>query len=66
MIKFSYDKAGDILEIRFSDAVISSSEYVEEAGLVIDYDGHGNIVGLEIIAFSKKVGKNHELEAMAV
>lgn|GEM_PF-6262033 len=42
------------------------SEYIEESGLVVDYNQHGDIVGLEIIPFSKKVGKNEELAAMAI
>lgn len=66
MIKISYDSEGDILEIRFSEDTISDSEYIEESGLVVDYNQHGNIVGLEIISFSKKVGKNEELAAMAI
>ena len=37
MIKISYDEEGDILEIKFSESSISSSEYIEESGLVIDY-----------------------------
>lgn len=36
MIKISYDKEGDVLEIRFSESVISDSEYVGESGLVLD------------------------------
>ncbi|MCK4448625.1 MAG: DUF2283 domain-containing protein [Candidatus Marinimicrobia bacterium] len=66
MIKISYDKEGDVLEIRFSDDAIIDSEYVEESGLVVDYDAHSNIVGLEIISFSKKVKIKQEAEVLAV
>ncbi|MCD6506830.1 DUF2283 domain-containing protein [Candidatus Poribacteria bacterium] len=66
MIKISYDKEGDVLEIKFSDDPASDSEYVEESGLVIDYDNSGNIVALEIISFSKRVKREQAVEALAI
>lgn len=66
MIKISYDQEGDILEIRFSEEPISDSEYIEESGLVLDYNDKGNIVSLEIISFSNKVSKYQEIKAMAI
>ncbi|MDI6603446.1 MAG: DUF2283 domain-containing protein [Patescibacteria group bacterium] len=66
MIKISYDKRGDVLEIRFSENAINDSEYMEEAGLVVDYDRESNIVAVEIISFSKRVGRKEEAEALAI
>jgi len=66
MIKISYDQEGDVLEIKFSEETISDSEYIEESGLVLDYNDSGNIVGLEIISFSNKVSKYQEIKAMAI
>lgn len=66
MIKISYDKDGDVLEIRFSENAIHDSEYVEESGLVLDYDKGGGIVAVEIIAFSKRVSKDELVEAIAM
>ena len=66
MIKISYDKAGDVLEIRFSENAIADSEYVEESGLVLDYDEGGNIVAIELISFSKRVGRSEVAEAIAI
>ncbi len=66
MIKISYDKEGDVLEIRFADKKIKESEYVDKSGLVLDYDGSGNIVAVEIISFSKKVSKDETAEAIAM
>jgi len=66
MIKISYDKDGDVLEIKFSESSVSNSEYIEESGLVLDYDKDGNIVGLEIISFSRRVKGNRVAEAIAV
>jgi len=66
MIKISYDKEGDVLEIKFSEKNIEDSEYLEESGLVLDYDKNGNIVAIEVVSFSKRVGKNELTEAIAV
>jgi uncharacterized protein YuzE len=66
MIKISYDKEGDILEIRFSDDAVSDSEYVKESGLVVDYDDSGNIIAVEIISFSKRVKREQAVEVLAI
>jgi uncharacterized protein YuzE len=66
VIKISYDKEGDVLEIRFSEEAIAESEYIEESGLVVDYGKDGNIVAMEIISFSKRVRKDHTMEALSV
>ncbi|MBF0338745.1 MAG: DUF2283 domain-containing protein [Nitrospirae bacterium] len=57
MLKISYDKEGDVLEIRFSDALVEGTEYIDESGLVVDFDGDNNIVAFEIISFSKRADK---------
>lgn len=66
MIKISYDKEGDILEIRFSENTIVDSEYLEESGLVLDYNKSNNIVAVEITSFSKRVSKDEVLEAISI
>ena len=66
MIKISYDKEGDVLEIKFSENPILDSEYIEESGLVLDYDKSRNIVAVEIMSFSKKVSKDKLLEAISI
>ena len=66
MIQFSYDKEGDILEIKFSDKKIAESEYIKESGIVVDYDIEHNIVALEIISFSKRVRKSEDIQEIAV
>ena len=62
MIKLQYDQTGDILEIKFSEESINESEYIEESGLVVDYNNRGQIIGIEIISFSKKVSKSVDVE----
>jgi uncharacterized protein YuzE len=66
MIQISYDKEGDLFEIRFSANAIDESEYVKDTGLVVDYDKNGDIVAVEIIAFSKRVSKEELFEAIAI
>jgi uncharacterized protein YuzE len=66
VIRLSYDKEGDVLEIRFSDRPILESEYVEESGLVVDYDASDKIVAVEIISFSKRVDKEQVQELAAI
>jgi len=66
MIKFSYDKETDTLDIKFSEKKIVENEFVEESGIVIDYDENNKIVGLEILSFSKKISTNEELKTLAV
>ena len=55
MLKIDYDKEGDILEIKFSDNSIKDSEYIEESGLVIDYDNNDKIVAVEVNSFSRSI-----------
>ena len=66
MSKISYDNQGDILEIKFSDAPVKDSEYVEESGIVMDYDENSKLVGLEITSFSKRVNKLQDIAAIAM
>ena len=66
MIKISYDKEGDVLEIRFSENAINDSEYIEESGLVLDYDKSNDIVAVEIISFSKRVRREKVVEAIGI
>ncbi|MBF0590577.1 MAG: DUF2283 domain-containing protein [Nitrospirae bacterium] len=64
MLKISYDKEGDVLEIRFSDALIEETEYIDESGLTVDFDGDNNIVAFEIISFSKRVNTKELSEVL--
>ncbi len=66
MLQINYDKQGDILEIKFSDESVMDSEYLEDTGIVVDYNKNKKIVGLEIISFSQKVGKKQQAEAIAI
>jgi uncharacterized protein YuzE len=62
MIKIRYDKDGDVLEIRFSESKIENSEYLEETGMVVDYDKNNDMVAVEILSFAKRVSKGEMAE----
>jgi uncharacterized protein YuzE len=66
MLRLNYDKEGDILEIRFSEDPVKDSEYMEESGIVVDYDKSDKIVAIEIISFSKKVHREGLKEMVAI
>jgi uncharacterized protein YuzE len=58
MIQISYDKEGDLLEIRFSDRQIKDSAFQEDSGIVLDYDENDKLIGVEITSFSKRASRD--------
>jgi uncharacterized protein YuzE len=55
-MKIKYDKETDILYVSFLDnKIVESNE--QKPGIIMDYDKEGNIVGLEILNASEKIGK---------
>jgi uncharacterized protein YuzE len=66
MFKVDYDKEGDIFEIVFADREVDESEYIDETGIIVDYDSSKNIVGIQITSFSKRVPHNEFAKAIAV
>lgn len=55
-MNIKFDKETDVIYLRFSDAEVSESDE-EKPGIIIDYDAHGNIVGIELLNASSKVRK---------
>ncbi len=47
-MKIVYDKEVDVLNIKFSDAEIYSTDE-DKPGIIIDYDKTGNMVEVEIL-----------------
>jgi len=54
-VEFSikYDRLGDILYIKLRDDRIVDSDEVEP-GVIVDYNDKGEIVGIEILWFSRR------------
>ena len=53
-MRFHYDKKKDAFYIRFSESSYLESDEVQE-GMIFDYDRGGKIIGIEILAASKKL-----------
>ena len=54
-MKIKYDKETDILYVRFLETKIAESEE-QKPGIIMDYDADGNMVGLEVLNASEKIG----------
>ncbi|MBW4453080.1 MAG: DUF2283 domain-containing protein [Nostoc indistinguendum CM1-VF10] len=60
-MKITYDPEVDILRIILSNLPIVDSDE-EKPGVILDYDEEGNIIGLEILAASKRIDNPRSLE----
>ena len=58
-MKVTYDQDVDILRIVLNDADIEESDE-DKPGIIIDYDDHGNVVGLEILDASTRIANPSE------
>ncbi len=61
-MKVTYDKRTDTLTVILKDGanVVESDE--DKPGVILDYDESGNLVSLEILDASKRVGETHKIE----
>ena len=60
-MKITYDPEVDILSILFSDTQIDVSDE-DKPGLILDFDADGNVVGLEILDASQRMGDPQTVE----
>lgn len=60
-----YDSETDTLSIILSDATIVESDE-DKPGMILDYDGAGNLVSLEILDASQRVGLPNQIEYKVV
>jgi uncharacterized protein YuzE len=60
-MKVMYDPEVDVLGILLSDAPVEESDE-DKPGLILDYDRHGNVVSLEILDASKRMGNPMSVE----
>ena len=60
-MKVTYDQEVDILRIVLNDAAIEESDE-DKPGVIIDYDDHGNVIGLEILDASTRMANPRTLE----
>ena len=60
-MKVVYDPEVDILSILLSDAPVAESDQ-DKPGVILDYDGDGNVVGLEVLDASKRMANPMSVE----
>jgi uncharacterized protein YuzE len=60
-MKVTYDAEMDVLRVVFNSNTITESDE-DKAGVILDYDADGNIVGLEILDASTRVVNVHGVE----
>ena len=60
-MKVTYDQKVDIMRIILSDADVEESGE-DKSGIIIDYDIHGNVVGLDILDASSRITDPRTLE----
>lgn len=60
-MKATYDRDTDIVRIVLSDSNIEESDE-ETPGVIMDYDGNGDLVGLEILDASMRVAEPQVME----
>ena len=60
-MKVTYDPQVDVLRIILSQATVQESDE-QKPGVILDYDGDGNVVGLEILNASKRIENPRSLE----
>ena len=60
-MKVTYDQEVDVLRIVLNDSAIEESDE-DKPGVIIDYDDHGNVIGMEILDASKRIANPRTLE----
>jgi uncharacterized protein YuzE len=60
-MKVSYDSEVDVLRIIFNNTPIEESDE-DKPGVILHYDGEGNIVGIEILDASKRIDNPRSVE----
>lgn len=61
-MKVSYDARSDTLSVILRDDVVVAESDEEKPGVILDYDGNGNLVSLEILDASKRVTDASKVE----
>ena len=60
-MRVEYDPEVDVLSFLLSDAPVQESDETKP-GVVLDYDAGGNVVGIEILDASKRMGDPMSVE----
>ena len=60
-----YDRDTDTLTVIFADSPVAESDE-DKPGIILDYDAAGNLVSLEILDASQRVGLPNRIEYQVV
>jgi uncharacterized protein YuzE len=60
-VKVQYDPEVDVLSFVLSDAAVEESDE-SKPGVILDYDSGGNVIGIEILDASKRMGDPMSVE----
>jgi uncharacterized protein YuzE len=60
-MRIKYDPETDTLSIRLKEEPVADSEYIEGKGIVIDYNENDEIVGYEIMGWTRFQKSGEEL-----
>jgi YD repeat-containing protein len=61
-MKVIYDIPSDTLNILLIENAVVSESDEDKPGIILDYDGKGNLVSIEILDASKKVTAANKIE----
>ena len=61
-MKATYDARTDTFSIILKPDVEVAESDEDKPGVVLDYDEHGNLVSLEILDASKRIGETRRIE----
>ena len=64
-MRVRYDSATDTLTVIFADSPVAESNE-DKPGTILDYDASGNLVSIEILDASRRVGLPTQIEYQVV